>query len=74
MSRGKALFSAGDSYPKMHWTGAQLAEFLKDHLGPTFESEGLSTSVVRKRLRFSLRFPSVFVPSLSWQIIVVHNS
>jgi hypothetical protein len=37
--------SCRDSYPKMHWTGDQLHTFLRDHLGPTFESEGLSDTV-----------------------------
>ena len=32
--------SCGQSYPKMHWTGAQLHSFLKSHLGPAFEAEG----------------------------------
>ena len=29
----------------MHWTGAELAEFLKNHLGPTFEREGIADQV-----------------------------
>lgn len=37
--------SCGNSYPKMHWTGAELAEFLKNHLGPTFEREGIADQV-----------------------------
>jgi glucosylceramidase len=35
----------GNSYPKMHWTGVQLQEFLRDHLGPTFAKEGIADTV-----------------------------
>lgn len=37
--------SCKNSYPHMHWTGAQLAEFLKNDLGPTWEKEGLADDV-----------------------------
>ena len=37
--------SCRDSYPKMHWTGEQLRDFLRDHLGPTWVQEGLTGQV-----------------------------
>jgi glucosylceramidase len=29
----------------MHWTGIELRDFLRDHLGPTFAAEGISKDV-----------------------------
>lgn len=34
--------SSCGAYPKMGWTGEALHEFVRDHLGPTFESEGIA--------------------------------
>ncbi len=32
-------------FPSCLWTGAQLAEFIRDHLGPMFRAEGLDTEI-----------------------------
>jgi|EP01047_Picozoa_sp_COSAG01_P069582 O-glycosyl hydrolase len=37
--------SCRNSYPKMHWTGAQLHSFVREHLGPTLEQQGLAAKV-----------------------------
>jgi O-glycosyl hydrolase len=37
--------SSCGAYPKMGWTGEALHEFVRDHLGPTFESEGIAQQV-----------------------------
>ena len=56
----------GNSYPKMHWTGSQLASFLKDHLGPTFAKEGLTGVVGLFLATFPVNaFDSFVKPALS---------
>lgn len=37
--------SACGAYPKMGWSGDDLHTFLRDHLGPTFASEGITDQV-----------------------------
>ncbi|MCP5516984.1 MAG: hypothetical protein H7A45_06965 [Verrucomicrobiales bacterium] len=32
-------------YPSCHWTGEQERDFIRDHLGPTFERHGLGTEI-----------------------------
>jgi glucosylceramidase len=37
--------SCHDSYPKMHWTGEALRDFVRDYLGPAFAAHNLSGTV-----------------------------